>query len=177
MLHSNSLTLPHHALAYRAITGVLDSADKGHLPPFAATLGMRYEEFSLIQVEHSKDSLLRLPFYFDLIAEWMPDLFPPLVEMLWERHSCDDKINWWVAHAIACACFGKRHLWQDLGLQGKEELSRLLASRFPKLYRHNFSDLDWNSFIFQELGQHLEIPNFIPSGDDKWMHFQLCLEP
>ncbi len=41
--------LPVHSLTLeqRCITGVIESASSGHLPLFAMTLGMRYEEFFL----------------------------------------------------------------------------------------------------------------------------------
>lgn len=159
---------------YRVINGVLASAENGNLPLFAATLGMRYDEFSLVLPERRIDPRFRPPFHSDLLAEWLPDLFSPLVEMLWDNKSSGDVANWYVTHAVACACFGQRHLWQDLGLGSREEVSRLFAERFCWLYIRNSSNMKWKRFIFQELAQHLGVPQLSPPGCSGCEDFQFC---
>ncbi len=123
------------------------------------------------------DPALRSPVYSELLGEWVPDLFPPLVKMLCDSRPCAAPIDWWLVHAIASACFGHRHLWQDLGLRGREELSSLLAERFPDLYRRNVGDLKWKRFMFHELGQHLGIADLRPPGCGECEHFPLCSAP
>lgn len=174
MLNRFSFALNYPASAYRSIRGVLNSAEDGHLPLFAATLGMRYDVFSTILSGDQIDPVLQTTLHSDLLAEWVPELFPPLVEMLWDSRSCDDQLNWWVAHAVACACFGHRHLWQDLGLGGRNEVSGLFAKRFCWLYIRNTGNIKWKKFLFQELGLHLGVPEILPLGCSDCEDFRSC---
>jgi nitrogen fixation protein NifQ len=58
----------------------------------------------------------------------------------------------WLARAIAAASLGRRFLWQDLGLQGREEVGALLREYFEPFYRRNVADIKWKKFLFVELG-------------------------
>jgi nitrogen fixation protein NifQ len=174
MLNRFSLALTCPASAHESINGVLDSAEGGYLPLFAATLGMRYDVFSAILSGDQIDPVLQTPLHADLLAEWVPELFPPLVEMLWDSRSNDEPLTWWVAHAIACACFGHRHLWQDLGFGGRNEVSGLLAKRFCWLFTRNTGNMKWKRFIFQELGLHLGVPELLPPGCSDCEDFRSC---
>ncbi len=42
------------------------------------------------------------------------DLFDDLVALLLEHKRVDDDETKWLAHAIATACMGENHLWQDI---------------------------------------------------------------
>ena len=57
-----------------------------------------------------------------------------------------------LAQTIAIACHGQRHLWEDLGLAGRTEISTLLAHYFRPLRQRNVLDLRWKRFLFGELG-------------------------
>lgn len=164
MLSQYSLALNYPASALRSIRGVLDSAEDGDLPLFAATLGMNYDEFSTILPRGQIDPALRSPIHSDLLAKWIPELFPPLVDMLWDNRSCDDLLNWRIAHAVACACFGHRYLWQDIGLHNREDVSGLFAKHFYRLYIRNTGNMKWKLFIFQELGLRVGVPELLPPG-------------
>lgn len=174
MLANPLSTLAGPLSAQHAIDGVIASSESGHLPLFAATLGMRSEEFSLLLPGNKLDPAVQSPLHPALLAEWVPDLFPPLVEMLWNNTSHEDVANWCAAHAVACACFGQRHLWQDLGLGSRAEVSRLLAERFTWIYIRNSSNMKWKRFIFQELGQHLGMDELSPPGCADCEDFERC---
>jgi nitrogen fixation protein NifQ len=55
----------------------------------------------------------------------------------------------WLAFIVAMACAGSDHLWQDLGLANRSELSRLLCNAFPSLARQNTDDMKWKKFIYR----------------------------
>ena len=57
----------------------------------------------------------------------------------------------WIADIVATACAGRDHLWQDLGLSSRDELSRLMWSNFPELARANSGDMKWKKFIYRQL--------------------------
>lgn len=56
----------------------------------------------------------------------------------------------WMATIVATACAGRDHLWQDLGLAGRDQLSRLMETNFPSLARQNTGDMKWKKFIYKQ---------------------------
>jgi len=43
------------------------------------------------------------------------------------------------------------HLWQDLGLRSRDELSALMVRHFAPLARRNKSDMKWKKFFFRTI--------------------------
>lgn len=56
-----------------------------------------------------------------------------------------------LAEAIAIACLGDAHLWQDLGLASRAQLSALMQRWFPALVARNRLDMKWKKFLYREL--------------------------
>lgn len=56
-----------------------------------------------------------------------------------------------VAHALACASLGQNHLWQDLLLPSRRELSALIGHWFPRLAAKNTQDMKWKKFFYKQL--------------------------
>jgi nitrogen fixation protein NifQ len=56
-----------------------------------------------------------------------------------------------LATIIAHACLRPDHLWRDLGLSGREEVSAMLTRFFPSLVGRNVRELRWKKFLAQEL--------------------------
>ena len=56
-----------------------------------------------------------------------------------------------VAHALAGACLGANHLWQDLRLPSRGELSALLGYWFPRLAARNVHNMKWKKFFYKQL--------------------------
>jgi nitrogen fixation protein NifQ len=56
----------------------------------------------------------------------------------------------WLARIVACGCAGRDHLWQDLGLANRGELSLLMAAGFPALAALNTGDMKWKKFIYRQ---------------------------
>jgi nitrogen fixation protein NifQ len=55
----------------------------------------------------------------------------------------------WLARSVAYACCGRNHLWQDLGLANRGELSGLMTCAFPSLAALNVGDMKWKKFIYR----------------------------
>ena len=56
----------------------------------------------------------------------------------------------WLASIVATACAGADHLWQDLGLGNRQELSHLMWVNFPELARANSGDMKWKKFLYRQ---------------------------
>jgi nitrogen fixation protein NifQ len=58
--------------------------------------------------------------------------------------------NWIIAILVA-GCFGNDHLWHDLGLWSRKQLTDLLQYNFPDLAAKNVYDMKWKKFIYKQL--------------------------
>lgn len=169
----------NYTLLLRAISGVLRNAQDGDLPLFAWTLGMPQPALlsmigqcfpELGELESMPDS------QYGQLAEAVPADFLALVALL-RQHQTDsaNKLHAeWLARAIAVACHGGRHLWEDMGLGGRDDVSRLLETYFQPLYQRNFKYLRWKRFLFAELGATRGMPEYRPPFCGKCAQCSVC---
>lgn len=54
-----------------------------------------------------------------------------------------------LAVLIARRCQRPNHLWQDLGLRNRRELSWLMERHFPALAQKNSRDMKWKKFLYR----------------------------
>ena len=52
---------------------------------------------------------------------------------------------------LVAACLGSDHLWQDLGVWSRKDLSGLLGHNFPQLTLLNHKDMKWKKFLYKQL--------------------------
>lgn len=62
-----------------------------------------------------------------------------------------------VACALASASLGHNHLWQDLHLPSRTELSALLNQWFPTLAARNTQNMKWKKFFYKQLCERADI--------------------
>ncbi|XEN34901.1 nitrogen fixation protein NifQ (plasmid) [Ensifer sp. WSM1721] len=55
------------------------------------------------------------------------------------------------AKIVARRALRHDHLWQNLGLYDRSELSRLLASHFPTLAAGNTNNMRWKRYLYRKL--------------------------
>lgn len=58
-----------------------------------------------------------------------------------------------VARIVAAACTGGNHLWEDLGLWTRADLTELMTQNFPALAAKNDRDMKWKKFLYKQLCQ------------------------
>ncbi|AIA71762.1 nitrogen fixation protein NifQ [Pectobacterium atrosepticum] len=79
---------------------------------------------------------------------------------------------------IASASLGFNHLWQDLGLDSRNELRELMTDCFPSLVEMNATNMRWKKFFYRQRCLHSEGELICrsPSCDDccEWAH---CFAP
>ncbi len=75
--------------------------------------------------------------------------FEDLLNLLLEYRAGVRESEVWMAHIVAYACCGRNHLWQDLGLENRAELSLLMNTAFPTLGTLNSGDMKWKKFIYR----------------------------
>ncbi|MEO5659862.1 MAG: nitrogen fixation protein NifQ, partial [Polaromonas sp.] len=62
-----------------------------------------------------------------------------------------------VAWALACASLGNNHLWQDLCLPSRGELSALIGRWFPRLAARNTQNMKWKKFFYKQLCERADL--------------------
>ncbi|MFZ6640201.1 nitrogen fixation protein NifQ [Undibacterium sp. TC4M20W] len=156
---------PHVASAYlhTAIAGVLRHAKEGELPLFALTLGLPQQELLVMLASGFPEPgmsdakiLMNLSGeQYHALLQSAPVEFMQLKQLLLDHQAVSVNVRHasWLASAIAAASFGSRHLWQDLGVPGREAVSTLMRDYFTELYLANTQNLKWKRFLFAEPGR------------------------
>ena len=85
------------------------------------------------------------------------DEIDDVLHLLLDHRSDDNEETRWLAHAIATACLGDNHLYQDMGLASRSILSDLLRSHFTTLYQKNTGNMKWKKFFYKQLCARAEI--------------------
>jgi len=72
-----------------------------------------------------------------------------LRELLWRFRTASSPINSLLTFLIARRATRPNHLWQDLGLANRGELSKLMLRHFAILARRNDQDMKWKKFFYR----------------------------
>ncbi len=74
-----------------------------------------------------------------------------LVNLLRQYSKPDTLEMEWIIAIIVAGCLGSDHLWQDLGLWTRNQLSAMLYYNFPELAAKNTQDMKWKKFLYKQL--------------------------
>jgi len=72
-------------------------------------------------------------------------------ELLLAHRSTEGEDGRWLAFMIARRALESNHLWEDLGLRDRAELSRLLFRHFAPLATRNLKNMRWKRFFYRML--------------------------
>jgi len=72
-------------------------------------------------------------------------------DLLLGHRSTDGEDGRWLAFMIARRAVEPNHLWEDLGLRDRSELSRLLSRHFAPLATANTKNMRWKRFFYRML--------------------------
>lgn len=117
--------------------------DEGVLP---AGLGLPDQDMARLWREYFPGPRLALA---DGSAEDIPEL-GDLVGLLLEYRAGRRESESWAAQIVGRGCAGRDHLWQDLGLANRNELSALMTGAFPALAALNTGDMKWKKFLYRQ---------------------------
>ncbi len=139
--------LPNDALFAQMIAS--QAAGLGVLPP---GLGLYPEPYAKLLVRHFPGVNLS----GELPAPRRPEERrlterQDLIDLLLEHRAIGDLSEVWMAEIVAAACMGGDHLWQDLGLWSRADLSHLMVENFPHLAAQNDRDMKWKKFLYRQL--------------------------
>ena len=104
-----------------------------------------------------------------LIAQVFPALKPPFERILTVevpftrqadeaclrellgRHASGGKLSLALAAIVARRALRPHHLWQDLGLRNRRELSWLMERHFERLATKNAKDMKWKKYLYRAI--------------------------
>ena len=135
--------------------------------------------------------------YFTLLSVYFPTVLRELAEMdqevgqdserlpereevfslLMEFRAKSDVSETWIAEIVVAACMGLDHLWQDLGLWSRSELSAMLANNFPNLAKLNHKNMKWKKFIYKQLCERDGTYVCRAPSCDVCADYQVCFGP
>ncbi|MEW7978062.1 MAG: nitrogen fixation protein NifQ [Candidatus Sedimenticola endophacoides] len=115
-------------------------------------LGMSQEQFIRMMEHHfpSADACM-----FDALGRELPDVrldeMEDLHKLLIQGRTGNSDSERWMADILIGGCLGDDHLWQDLGLWSRADLSRLMSENFGPLAARNDKNMKWKKFLYKEL--------------------------
>lgn len=74
-----------------------------------------------------------------------------LVRLLTQYADREVEGSFALARIVAAGCLGSDHLWQDLGLPARRDLTTLMQRNFPRLAAENTQDMRWKKFLYRRL--------------------------
>jgi nitrogen fixation protein NifQ len=116
-----------------------------------AGLGLDSSDFRTLMTRHFPGfglpaQLARAPDLGERGVEW-----DDLLTLLMQYRAGADPSEAWLALIVATACMGGDHLWQDLGLWQRADLTQLMVRNFPGLTALNTQDMKWKKFLYKQL--------------------------
>jgi nitrogen fixation protein NifQ len=111
----------------------------------SATLGLPAERFAMMLQSYFPGAAPQLK---DGPGEDIVEL-DDLLQLLLEYRAGVRESEVWLAHSVAYSCSGRNHLWQDLGLQNRGQLTHVMNTAFPTLAALNEGDMKWKKFIYR----------------------------
>lgn len=100
------------------------------------------------------------------LTTWSPAVAPgvsldeevnDLVGLIREHATHPGILSEHLAQALAVACMGSRHLWEDLGLGSRDQLQALMQEHFTSLKALNVHNMRWKKFFYRMLCERADI--------------------
>ena len=146
-LKSESMIAPNHEWLTCMVASW--SAGQGVLPDY---LGLEPGQFNALKEHFFPGSSIpeQAPSGSKLDFDRMLER-DDLVNLLKQFSKPDSLEMDWIIGVIVAGCLGSDHLWQDLGLWSRSQLSAMLQYNFPELAAKNDKDMKWKKFLYKQL--------------------------
>jgi len=147
---------------------------RGVLPAF---MGLTPESFAAMSERFFPG--VEIPQRAELSDAWL-DMMPekPELEALFSSYAVDaDPQRTWIASMLIASCGGHHHLWEDVGLFSRSDLTAMIRENFPRLAEKNDRDMKWKKFIYKQLCEREGIIACPAPTCDACADFSICFAP
>nr|WP_246583368.1 nitrogen fixation protein NifQ [Bradyrhizobium iriomotense] len=134
-----------HVLASILAAAVMDGG------PIAERVGLSEQEFNNLLTGHFPSATLRAFAWIPKSTSEIDDETIMVRDLLLAQRSSDGEVGHWLAAMVARRAMEPNHLWEDLGLRERAELSRLLTRHFAPLATRNTRNMRWKRFFYRML--------------------------
>jgi len=100
-----------------------------------------------------------------------------LVQLMLIDKAGDSPSEVWMAHVVAAGCMASDHLWQDLGLWSRADLTALMRRNFPPLAGRNVKDMKWKRFLYKQLCETAAIYTCRAPSCEVCADYHVCFGP
>jgi nitrogen fixation protein NifQ len=138
-----------HVLACALAAGLEDAVETGG--PLCDALGLDRDELDALTAQWAPAARR----FFDLArepaAKARDEEEQQLHDLLTRFKADSSPLCGWIVSIIARRSMSPTHLWQDLGLFERAELTRLMREWFPSLAAANTNNMKWKKFFYRQL--------------------------
>jgi nitrogen fixation protein NifQ len=121
----------------------------GDMPRY---LGLEEAEFGNMMKHHFPGVVLQqFSHYGTLLDLSRNDEHGELRQLFISHADADPAVTQWVADILVAGCMGGDHLWQDLGVWSRNDLTALIRTAFAPLADKNVHDMKWKKFFYKQL--------------------------
>ncbi len=100
-----------------------------------------------------------------------------LIELMCAHHDEQLPSAGWIAQIVAAGCMGSDHLWQDLGLWNRADLTALMHRNFPALAARNVKDMKWKRFLYKQLCEAEDVVTCRAPSCEGCCDYHVCFGP
>lgn len=117
----------------------------------AARAGLAGDELAALVTEYFPCARDRLTAWCKPADCGEDDEIAMVRDLLLQQRSSEGDTGRWLAAMIARRAMESNHLWEDLGLRERGELSRMLSRHFGPLAARNTGNMRWKRFFYRML--------------------------
>ncbi len=134
-----------HVLASILAAAVMDGG------PIAERAGLDERELNELLAQCFPSAQMRAFAWMPRSASAEDDETVMVRDLLLAQRSSEGEVGRWLASMVARRAMEPNHLWEDLGLRERTELSRLLMRHFAPLAARNTRNMRWKRFFYRML--------------------------
>lgn len=133
-----------HVLASILAAAAMDGGE------IAARAGLVVHELNALLAQCFPSTAVRA-FAWNSPSDPVDDETTMVRDLLLAQRSSEGEVGRWLAAMVARRAMEPNHLWEDLGLRERAELSRLLMRHFGPLAARNTRNMRWKRFFYRML--------------------------
>ena len=117
----------------------------------AVRAGLNSQDLSALVAEYFPNALIYLSSWCSGSGAAEDNEVGMVRDLLLGQRSTAGNVGQWLAAMVARRAVEPNHLWEDLGLRDRSELSRLLMRHFAPLASRNTRNMRWKRFFYRML--------------------------